>query len=199
MSSFVGHSLTAFTIYSCHKPQPSLWHRVLWLSWLVIVSLLPDLDHFVPWLHQSAHHEMRISHSFTFALFLPIITLIILLLCGLRGQTLKIRMFQVICAAFSHPILDLFVGVVGIHLFWPFSWQIIRLPFGLLPSAGSLYLTNYYFYKNLFIELGVLMPLFYSIYLWVKFLPNLAQKIRQIAGLMMISSGFMIWAFLLDR
>ena len=146
MSSFVGHSLTAFTIYSCHKPQPSLWHRVLWLSWLVIVSLLPDLDHFVPWLHQSAHHEMRISHSFTFALFLPIITLIIFLLCGLRGQTLKIRMFQVICAAFSHPILDLFVGVVGIHLFWPFSWQIIRLPFGLLPSAGSLYLTNYYFY-----------------------------------------------------
>jgi hypothetical protein len=85
MSSFIGHSLTGFTIYSCHKPQRSIWHRVLWLSWLVIVSLLPDLDHFVPWLHQSAHHEMRISHSFTFALFLPIITLIILLLCGLNS------------------------------------------------------------------------------------------------------------------
>lgn len=199
MSSFVGHSLAAFTIYSCHKPQQSTWHRVVWLTWLVIVGLFPDLDHFVPFLHQSAHHEMRISHSFTFALFLPIITILILLVFGWRGQTLKNRSIQVICAAFSHPILDLLVGVVGIHLFWPFSWQIVALPFGLLPSAGALYLTNYYFYKNLLIELGVLVPLFYSIYLWVHHRPALANKIIKIAGLMVISGGFMVWAFLLDR
>jgi hypothetical protein len=105
-------------------------------------------------------------------------------------------MFQVICAAFSHPILDLFVGVVGIHLFWPFGKS---LDFPLVCCLGSLSLTNYYLYKNLFIELGVLTPLFYRIYLWVKFRPKIAQKICKVAGLMVISIGFMIWAFLLDR
>ena len=200
MSSFVGHSLAAFTIYSCHKPRRSKkWHRFFWLGWLTILGLVPDLDHFVPFLHQSAHHQMRITHSLTFALFLPIVTLAILVFCGVRGKTLKIRSLQVICAGLSNPILDLLVGVVGIPLFWPFSGQLFKLPFGLLPSAGALYLTNYYLYKNLLIELGVLMPLFYSIYLSFHHRPSFPNKILKIAGLLAISGGFMIWAFLLPR
>lgn len=199
MSSFVGHSLAALTIYSCHKPGRSKWHRILWLGWLVILGLVPDLDYFVPFLHRAAHHDMRITHSLTFALFLPIVTLAILFLCGVRGKTLKIRSLQVICAGLSNPILDLLVGVLGIPLFWPFSGQLFKLPFGLLPSAGALSLTNYYFYKNLLIELGVLMPLFYSIYLCFQ----KRQKSRifwlKIAVLMAISARFMIWAFLLPR
>ncbi|MBP0027993.1 metal-dependent hydrolase [Roseofilum sp. Guam] len=199
MSSFVGHSLAAFTIYACDKPNQSLGHRVVWLAWLVTLALVPDLDHFIPFLHPSAHDQLRVTHSLTFALFLPILTFVMLWIWGLRGKGLKSRSLQVISAGLSNPILDLFVGVLGIPLFWPFSRYLFKLPFGILPSAGLLSLTNYYLYKNLFIELGVLIPLFLSIYLGVKKREALTDNIYKISGLLAISGGFMIWAFSLVR
>ena len=63
-------------------------------------------------------------------------------------------------ASVSHPLLDLLVGAHGLPLLWPFTDRQVALPFGLLPSAGRLALDNYYLWRNLLIELGVLVPLF---------------------------------------
>jgi hypothetical protein len=199
MSSAIGHALAGLTIYSCHKTSGLKWRRWLWLGWLILLAWLPDLDRLIPFLHQSNYHEVRISHSLVFALFLPVVTSFVLFILGARGQRLRVRTLQAIAAGLSHPLLDLLVGVVGIHLFWPFSWQLIKLPWGILPSRGALYLTNYYLYKNLLIEMGVLLPLFYSIYLACNtgyFSPKVRNKIFK---LLLVSSVFMLWAMSLER
>ena len=51
---------------------------------------------------------------------------------------------------------------------YPFSVEAFRLPFGILPSAGKIDVKNYYFWRNLFLELGVLLPLLISwcIHVW---------------------------------
>ena len=199
MSSAIGHALAGLTIYSCHKSPGLKWQRWLWLGWLILLALLPDLDRLIPFLHQSNHHEVRISHSLVFALFVPILTIFVLFLLGERGQLLRARSLQAIAAGLSHPLLDLLVGVVGIHLFWPFSWQLIKLPWGILPSRGALYLTNYYLYKNFLIEMGVLLPVFYSIYLAFNtryFSSGIRHKIFK---LLLVSSVFMLWAMSLER
>jgi hypothetical protein len=199
MSSAIGHALAGLTIYSCHKTPGLKGRRWVWLGWLILLALLPDLDRLIPFLHQSNHHEVRISHSLFFALILPFVTIFVLFILGERGQRLRVRSLQAIAAGWSHPLLDLLVGVVGIHLFWPFSWQLIKLPWGILPSRGALYLTNYYLYKNLLIELGVLLPLFYSIYLRFN-TDYFSQGIRhKIFKLLLLSSVFMLWAMSLER
>ncbi len=200
MSSFFGHSLAAFTIYSLKKPgATSSWNRPLWLSWLVAIALAPDLDHFIPFLHQSRHQEIRITHSLIGVLFLPLITIIILLICGHRGRNLKNRSLQLICTGLSHIVLDLLVGVVGLHLFWPWSLKLFKLPFGIFPSAGKLSLTNYYLYENLFIEAGIVLPLFYLIYLAFQRPNTLINKKWQIICISIIGSIFMLWGASLSR
>lgn len=101
---------------------------------------------------------------------------------------------QVILAGLSHLLLDLLVGVTPLPLFWPLSNLTMRLPFGLLPSAGRIQLTNPYFYRNLLIELGILLPLSW---LLLK-LPHSQKRPIQIA-LLLISLSFMFWASQLTR
>ncbi len=70
------------------------------------------------------------------------------------------RAFQVILAALSHLVLDLLVGVTPLPLLFPLSKIPFKLPWGILPSAGKIALNNYYFYRNLLLEMGVLLPIF---------------------------------------
>ena len=200
MSSFFGHSLAAFTIYALKKPAAATsWYRPLWLSWLVTIALAPDLDHFIPFLHQSRHQEIRITHSLIGVLLLPIITIIIMLIIGNRGRNLKNCSLQVICTGLSHIVLDLLVGVVGLHLFWPWNLKLFKLPFGIFPSAGQLSLTNYYLYENLFIEAGIILPLFYLIYLAFQGKTIFINQKWQIICLALICSFFMMWGSSLSR
>lgn len=63
-------------------------------------------------------------------------------------------------AGLSHLILDLSVGVTPLPLLLPLVKISFKLPFGILPSAGRVDLQNYYFYRNLWLEMGVLLPVF---------------------------------------
>ena len=102
-------------------------------------------------------------------------------------------------AGCSHLVLDLLVGVSPLPLLWPFLAQSFKLPFGILPSAGKLQLDNYFLFFNLFIELGVLVPLSVCV-AWWRYL-----KIRGwgdwliIALLLGISLRCMVWAYGLSR
>ncbi len=201
MSSIIGHSLTALSIYSLEKSQPKHFslQNLAWLSWLVFLAISPDLDYVMPIFHPSNHDNLRITHSIPFGLILPLLTAFALVGTGLRGSTLGVRILQAVAASLSHLILDLLVGVTALPLLWPINSSVLALPFGVLPSAGRIQLSNFYFYHNLFIELGVLAPLYYSLYL-LRHMNTLTHQYRVIIlASWFCTIGFMYWAYSLSR
>ncbi|MEM7759478.1 MAG: metal-dependent hydrolase [Cyanobacteria bacterium P01_A01_bin.40] len=170
MSSFLGHSVAAITVYVATEAliQPVgvtksirllQLDRLLWICWLIVIASIPDLDYVVePW--QSGNNQgLRITHSFLFSLIMPSLTIATLVAMKIRCQPLWRQGFQVILAGLSHIVLDLLVGVTPLPLLFPLVKIPIKLPFGVLPSAGKINLHNYYFYRNLLLEMGVLFPL----------------------------------------
>lgn len=199
MSSFIGHSLAALMTYSVEK-QPTSLKKMYWLGWLIVIASAPDIDHIVQSLRLTVNYQtIRITHSLAFSLLLPFGTILVLTLLGCKGHSLITRSQQVILAGLSHLAFDLLTGVNSLPLLWPLSTKTFKLFFGLLPSAGSLNLSNYYFYRNLLIEMGVLVPLVYiAVLMNYDKTTSSSQKLR-IGGLLLISLCFMIWAFSLNR
>ena len=140
MSSFIGHSIPAISFYFSGQWQRYSFFR---LTWLVLVAWAPDIDYLIPALRPNG---FRTTHSLFFCSILPCITIFILyFIQQKRGQELKFMGMQVILTAFSHLVLDLSVGVGALPLLYPFSSQRFKFPFGLLPSAGKIDLSNYFF------------------------------------------------------
>ncbi|MBW4473084.1 MAG: metal-dependent hydrolase [Stenomitos rutilans HA7619-LM2] len=204
MSSFIGHSIPAISLYFSAKSlyQLSIYrsnYRWLWLIWLVLIAWTPDLDHFVPSLHASAHQGLRITHSIFGSLLLPCYTILILISLRIRGRKLAILSAQLVLAALSHLVFDMLTGSMRLPLLYPFSLYTFKLPFGLLPSAGSINFSNYYFYRNLLIEMGILLPIFFSIHLLLH-QPLFRHKYKATIALSLICSlCFMVWAAMLSR
>lgn len=207
MSSFIGHCLAGFTTYAftqqfhTDRPHRKNQHDWRWLIWLLIVASLPDIDYLIPGLRvQHTTLFLRITHSFFGALLIPSCTILGLWLLGNRGRNYTLKSLQVILAGVSHLLLDLLTGVTPLPLLYPLSTQPFKLPFGLLPSAGRIELSNYFFYRNLLIELGVLVPLVMSLSLSLQpSAPPSQQRLVIGLGLIMISICFMIWALTLSR
>lgn len=125
----------------------------------VFLAVCPDLDYFAIWWWH-AQPALRLTHTLLFAVAAS------LLMWGftapLRSRSLADVPFPaLLLASLSHPLLDLLVGAHGVPLLWPFTDRQVTLPFGVLPSAGRLALDNYYLWRNLLIELGILVPLFF--------------------------------------
>jgi membrane-bound metal-dependent hydrolase YbcI (DUF457 family) len=206
MSSFIGHSLTGLTAYATtqqlqvDRSNESSYHNWLWLAWLLVIASMPDIDYLMPGLRvQHANQILRITHSSIGALLVPSSTILVLWLLGKRGQTFKIQSLQLVLAGLSHLLLDLLTGVFPLPLLYPFSTKTFRLPFGLLPSAGRIQLTNYFLYRNLLIELGVLVPLSVSLVLSVRDSTRSGKRLLSITAGLLVSVCFMIWAFTLSR
>lgn len=157
MSSIVGHGLAGVAVYlACNRAGD---RRTLWaLPAFVFLAVCPDLDYFAIWWWH-AQPALRPTHTLSFAiaasLFMWGLT------APLRTRSLaKVPFPALLLASVSHPLLDLLVGAHGLPLLWPLTDRQVALPFGLLPSAGRLTFGNYYLWRNLFIELGILVPLF---------------------------------------
>ena len=207
MSSFVGHGLTAVVlslqnVKHCSTRRLFFWG---WSLWLLVVSWGPDIDYVWPMVHPSAHNGLRISHSLVASCILPGITGVWLW----RQSRLPIPkawlFLQVAIASFSHVLLDVLVGVTPLPLLYPFRLDSIRLSFGILPSAGKIDITNYYFWRNLYLELGVLLPIagIFGLSMWR---PSEKGKNR-VAGIkwgsitlfLSVSSAFMYQCYWLPR
>ena len=115
MSSFVGHTLTGGFIYSLKADTSK--YRYLWLIWLLIVSILPDREYFIPSLQEPQHGGIRITHSLSFGILFPILTIIALFLLQCRGKEIKVPSIKVLLAGISHIFLDFLVGVHPMPLF----------------------------------------------------------------------------------
>lgn len=158
----MGHSLAAYSLASAarHQPIPASL-RFIWAAWLIVLASAPDADYLIPALNSRAHGGLRITHSVAFSLVLPLCTAVILGLTGRDGRTLKLMSVCALLAGLSHLVLDFLVGVTPLPLLWPLSAETFASPAGILPSAGRVQLTNYYFYRNLVIEMGILVPVLY--------------------------------------
>lgn len=221
MSSFIGHSLAGLTVYGLNKSSArpkQLW----WIVCLILIACFPDIDYLfsalrpkVPpasadalslWVSSwsgaslsTGEHTIRVTHSILCCLVLPCLLIVILRFQWLCRRQLMALSLQAVAAGLSHLLLDLLVGVTPAAVFWPFSTTSLTLPFGILPSAGRILLSNYYFYTNLFIELGVLVPICISVYLLTGSFRRNLIKISLLLILWSISLRFMMWAFSLQR
>ncbi len=198
MSSFVGHTLAAATIYVNDKRGPHSRADLAWALWLVVAAAAPDIDYAVRALRVGAA-EVRLTHSLLGASAVPVLTILLGLFIGWRGPVLTKRSLQVTAAGLSHLVLDLLVGVHPMPLLWPLSQVTVVLPFGILPSSPYLSLTNVYLYRNLLIEVGILAPLCLGLYLLRSTQPRALFWYVSLAGLGLISLFFMTWGLNLTR
>ena len=157
MSSIVGHAGAGVAVYLC---SGGLKDRRAWLAlpMLVTLAIAPDFDYLAYWIF-GIHAEPRFTHSLAFALFASGVAW--LLTRAARQTDPRFAGFLACAvAASSHCLLDLLVGVHPVPVFWPLPVAELSAPIGLLPSAGRINMGNFYFWRNLLIECGVLLPVY---------------------------------------
>ena len=126
-----------------------------------MLASAPDIDYLIPALGSPAHRGSRVTHSVVFSMILPLSSVgALYFVKGLKSQRRLLSVCAVL-AGLSHLALDFLVGVTPLPLLWPLSTEAFASPLGILPSAGRVRLTNYYLYRNVLIEVGVLAPVFY--------------------------------------
>ncbi|WP_447785452.1 metal-dependent hydrolase [Stenotrophomonas bentonitica] len=153
MSSIVAHASAGLTMYLCCNAQQrgsSRWAAVPFVA----LAVGPDLDYFAVWFFDYAA-DPRFSHS----LLLAVGAALFVKLTLSRFVTANLKLRWLLAAGISHPLLDLLVGAHPVPLFWPLDGG-VSIPTGVLPSAGSLAFDNFYLWRNLLIEMGVLGPVF---------------------------------------
>ncbi len=195
MASFVGHSVTGTVIYLYSDNSLSKNHT--WLFWLISMAIFPDIEYGFLWLF-GTESDIRFTHSLVFCSILPAFTTVYFKLNLPNDDNNKRPGIQAFASAYSHLVLDLLVGVSPFPLLWPFTDQLFKLPFGILPSAGRIALTNRYLYRNLIIELGILLPM-YS-FILIKGRMRKSKKYLLAALLyLLVFIPFFIWGIILDR
>ena len=189
MSSIIGHLAAGAAVHlsrsRCTDPQARTA-----LPLLLFLAIAPDLDYLPLWLLGTTS-SARFSHSLLFCLALS--TVIWLLFLPVRRKNASFPgWLALFIASCSHLVLDMLVGLHPLPLLWPCSFN-VSMPVGLLPSAGKLQLANYYLWRNLLIESGVLLPV-----LW--FVTNLfrGRSIRSVAAktalVAPVWAGFLVWS-----
>jgi len=132
MSSLIGHSLGALTVWEAGRQLVSPWlpRRFRWYILPIIIAVLPDLDIL---LRGTGHRGM--THSLAAAILLALLGtgIVILLKRSLRFRRVFTLLF--LCAM-VHPLLDYLMGCgPPVTLFWPFSEQGWLSPVQLVPTA----------------------------------------------------------------
>jgi membrane-bound metal-dependent hydrolase YbcI (DUF457 family) len=139
MSSFLGHSLAAYSLASAMRQNPaSPLGRLCWAGWLIALASAHDLDYLIPALSSPAHHGIRITHSIAFSLILPLCTGVALCLASNPERQRRSLSICAALAGLSHLVLDFLVGVTPLPLLWPLSAAAFISPIGVLPSAGRM-------------------------------------------------------------
>jgi membrane-bound metal-dependent hydrolase YbcI (DUF457 family) len=199
MSSFLGHSLAAYSLFSLDRRELLSTHwRAVWLAWLVVLASAPDIDYLVPALASPAHQGRRITHSIALSMALPLLSVGVLYF--VRGLKSRRRLLSVcaVLAGLSHLVLDFLVGVTPLPLLWPLGSAAFASPVGILPSAGRIQLSNYYLYRNVLIEVGVLAPVCYVAR--GLSLGEISTRDRaRVLILLLVAGCFVVWSVSLSR
>ena len=190
MSSAIGHCVAALGIAEVARPAEARL-RVGWVAALCVVACAPDVDYLLS--AMGYVFSARVTHSILAATALPVAAVVLVRL--LRASLVRTRIAVALLAAgLSHLILDLLVGVIPLPVFWPFLQAEVSLPFGVLPCAGAVQIGNPYLYRNLLIELGVIVPIVAG-----AFLARRTDRKKTVFACACASIPFMVWAACLAR
>lgn len=178
-------------MYLCCSAQQrgsSRWAAVPFIA----LAVGPDLDYFAVWFFDYAA-DPRFSHSLLMAVGAALFVKLTLS----RSVTANLKLRWLLAAGISHPLLDLLVGAHPVPLFWPLDGG-VSIPAGVLPSAGSLAFDNFYLWRNLLIEMGVLGPAFMLLVA-----VSARRRFPELAGwtllMLAIWASFLIWSIRLGR
>lgn len=155
MSSVLAHVATGAAIFFAQRSRPPFRPSPGAVA-CVALAVLPDIDYLAWWLLH-VQIEPRLTHSL---LFCGAAAVLAWLLARSRLAGLAPMGFPtLLMAAGSHLLLDYSVGVHALPLLWPLLPDGFVSPVGILPSAGRLALGNFYLWRNLLIEMALLLPL----------------------------------------
>ncbi|NPU95561.1 MAG: hypothetical protein HPY82_27010 [Gammaproteobacteria bacterium] len=155
MSSFLGHALIGISIGSDER-NSSFMKRTISLSFFAFLAISPDIDYLGIWLI-GYEIEPRYTHSIGFCLLVSFLSVFIYKIIISRNLCIPVVM-SIILAPLSHLALDYFVGVHESPFLWPIYSEKFCSSIGILPSAGRIDLQNIYFWRNLLIEMAILLP-----------------------------------------
>jgi membrane-bound metal-dependent hydrolase YbcI (DUF457 family) len=155
MSSFLGHSIVGVVMANQHEKK-NVKELVFVSLFFIFLSCSPDIDYLINYLRGESF-AIRYTHSIGYVIFVTLMALVLrrFVFRSLLGH---LPMYLFFLVPFSHLILDFLVGVHPNPYLYPFTDRTIVSPIGVLPSSGSVSLTNYYFWRNLFIELLIFVP-----------------------------------------
>ena len=163
MSSLFGHAAAGGAAYfAWSTPKAALRHWPLWV--LMGIAVAPDLDHLAIW-YGGMSPVFRPTHSVLVCALLGISVWLAGRHWG-RDQPNALPLKACLMAASSHLVLDCLTGAHHDPWLWPLSSTVYHSRMGLLPSAGRMGLSNYYFWRNLMLEMGVLLPVLTAWVLW---------------------------------
>ena len=135
----------------------------------------------------------RWTHSIGFVVAVWLLTIVTLRACQIA--TPKRFEALLLLAGISHLLMDYAVGVHPNPIFAPLSMEAFASPVGILPSAGSLDPTNFYLWRNLLIEAGILGPL-----LWLGYKGSREKGLfLRIVIALAVALPFLIWSLSLGR
>lgn len=191
MSSIAAHASAGLTAYLCCNQWQSVQSRWAAIPYIAL-AVAPDLDYIAVWLFNYAA-DPRLTHSLLFALIAALTVKLTVSKC----VTANLQFGWLLAAAMSHALLDFLVGAHPVPLFWPFD-EGVTSPVGVLPSAGSLALGNFYLWRNLLIELGLLGPVFVLLVAVLR-----RREFRELAAwaslVFPIWIALLAWSIALDR
>ena len=123
----------------------------------ILLAWSPDIDYLINYLRGEAM-PIRYTHSIGYILLVVLLSLLFRELF-FRKYLKPIPILAFVFASSSHLLLDFLVGVHGNPYLYPFSADIFVAPFGVLPSSGRIDIHNYYFWRNIAIELSIFLPI----------------------------------------
>jgi inner membrane protein len=188
MSSLIGHLSAGAAVYF-GQALPGIAQKRWALSVFMLLAVLPDFDYFALWIFKVSA-EPRFTHSLMFCLAAS--TLVWLCIPFREAGRKPATFLALSLASCSHLLLDFLVGVHPVPILWPLPFPDIQSPIGLLPSAGHLSPTNYYLWRNLTIECGVLFPAFAFLVAVRKF--ALTSVVKRGAVFLPVWLAFVAWS-----
>ena len=160
MSSFLAHSMMGVALAN-KKEKASIKEIMLVSLFFVSLASSPDMDYLIRYLY-GISFPIRYTHSIAYVFLVGLIALVFRNF--LFKEYLKhIPIWIFFLVPLSHLLLDFLVGVHANPYFYPFSEEELTSPIGILPSAGRINLYNFYFWRNIGIELAIFIPLVFVI------------------------------------
>lgn len=195
MSSLFAHTLIGAALFT-RIGKVNSWKGVINCCFAAFLAMTPDIDYVIYWLFDYRLNP-RYTHSIFYCLLISAIFSLIKLAIAKNGMA-NLPYWLLWVAPLTHLAMDLLVGVYPMPLYWPLNPDLVVLPFGILPSAGRLNIFNYYFWRNLFIESGILLPII------IFFVPFLNRRIiknifYRNALLLVVLCTFCFWGASLSR